>query len=149
MLMDMLPDFMRREIGDPMKLMELVLDLGRPLLLKFEDGSKRFGPDCTVATLNSVLQQFQNSTPTFHFSREGRAGLDRTLHRISAIRNASGEVIGLTIRVGKHVEGTAEILADLLQLMKSDPKDNAQERQSILLLGKESKERERERERES
>jgi len=59
------------------------------------------------------------------FGEDNRAGIPRTLHRISAIRNRSGLVIGLTCRVGRAVFGTIEILQELIE-----------EGQSILLLGR-------------
>lgn len=47
------------------------------------------------------------------FGGDNRAGIDRTLHRISAIRNRDGKVIGLTCRIGRAVLGSAAIAADL------------------------------------
>ena len=58
------------------------------------------------------------------FGGDNRAGISSTLHRISCIRNRKGRVIGLTARVGRHVPGGAEIVADIIQ-----------EGKSILLLG--------------
>ncbi len=53
------------------------------------------------------------------FGEDNRAGIQRTLHRISAIRNRSGKVIGLTCRVGRAVFGTIAILRDLIESGKS------------------------------
>lgn len=49
------------------------------------------------------------------FTNDNRAGISRTLHRISAIRNRKGEIIGLTCRVGRSVRGSANLLRDLVQ----------------------------------
>jgi stage III sporulation protein SpoIIIAA len=48
------------------------------------------------------------------FGSANRAGLVRQLHRISAIRNRESDIIGLTMRVGRHVTGNANMIADLL-----------------------------------
>jgi stage III sporulation protein SpoIIIAA len=60
-----------------------------------------------------------------HFSGDNRAGIERTLHRISAIRNRPGEIIGLTCRVGRAVFGTIGMIRDLVETG-----------QSILMLGR-------------
>ena len=52
------------------------------------------------------------------FGKDNRAGIERTLHRISAIRNRRGRIVGLTCRVGRAVTGTAEIFRDIVE---SDP----------------------------
>jgi stage III sporulation protein SpoIIIAA len=59
------------------------------------------------------------------FDADNRAGLERTLHRISAIRNRGGHIVGLTCRVGRAVYGTTDILKDLIESGKS-----------LLLLGR-------------
>ena len=53
------------------------------------------------------------------FDTDNRAGLERTLHRISAIRNRRGDVVGLTCRVGRAVYGTTDIIKDLIESGKS------------------------------
>jgi len=58
------------------------------------------------------------------FDADNRAGIDATLHRISALRSRSGGVVGLTCRVGRAVSGAAALAADL-----------AAAGESILLLG--------------
>ena len=58
------------------------------------------------------------------FTTDNRAGIERTLHRISALRNRSGRIIGLTCRVGRAISGTISVIRDLVELGKS-----------ILLLG--------------
>src|SRR5690606_36166927 len=59
------------------------------------------------------------------FGDDNRAGIERTLHRISAIRNRSGEVVGLTCRIGRAVYGTIAIIRDLVE-----------SGESLLLLGR-------------
>src|SRR5579885_1064621 len=59
------------------------------------------------------------------FGKDNRAGIERTLHRISAIRNRVGEIIGLTLRVGRAVFGTVDIVRDVI--------DSGQ---SVLLVGR-------------
>jgi stage III sporulation protein SpoIIIAA len=59
------------------------------------------------------------------FGEDNRAGIERTLHRVSAIRNRSGRIVGLTCRVGRAVTGTAEIFRDIVE-----------SGQSVLLLGR-------------
>ena len=59
------------------------------------------------------------------FSDDNRAGIERTLHRISAIRNREGKIVGLTCRVGRAVYGTIRIIEDLIRTGKS-----------LLLLGR-------------
>eukprot|EP00953_Heterococcus_sp_UTEX-ZZ885_P036436 18766-Heterococcus_DN1.PRE.1 len=58
------------------------------------------------------------------FGSDDRAGLSHTLHRISALRNRQGNIIGLTMRVGRALIGIASMIADIL-------KSNL----SILILG--------------
>ena len=53
------------------------------------------------------------------FGEDNRAGIERTLHRISAIRNRSGKIVGLTARIGRAVFGTIEIIKDLVESGKS------------------------------
>src|SRR5437016_11983139 len=53
------------------------------------------------------------------FGKDNRAGIERTLHRISAIRNRQGEIIGLTCRVGRAVYGTVDVVRDVIEAGKS------------------------------
>lgn len=59
---------------------------------------------------------------------DNRAGLEEQFHRISAIRNREGDAIGLTMRVGRHVQGNADMMADILLSRDDQPA-------SVLLLG--------------
>jgi stage III sporulation protein SpoIIIAA len=65
------------------------------------------------------------SSRVTEFTTDNRAGIERTLHRISCMRNRAGDIVGLTLRVGRAVYGTIDIVRDLLDSGKS-----------ILLLGK-------------
>ncbi len=101
-------------------LLEIVMDLGRLPEARYR-GKERFLSDreVTLEEINTVMAQIGE------FGEDNRAGIPRTLHRISAIRNRKGIVIGLTCRVGRAVFGTVAIIRDLVETGKS-----------ILLLGK-------------
>ncbi len=105
------------EYGD---LLEIVLDLGRDPEARFEGQEVVLGEEpVSVADLEYVASRIGA------FGGDNRAGIARTLHRISAIRNRSGEIIGLTCRVGRAVTGRVEIIRDIVI-----------GGQSLLLLGK-------------
>lgn len=101
-------------------LLEIVLDLGRLPMARFVDGevqlSDREIGRADIDHVDSLIGEFD---------ADNRAGIERTLHRISAIRNRHGIIVGLTCRVGRAVYGTIEIIQDLVESGKS-----------ILLLGK-------------
>ena len=102
------------------RLLEVVLDLGRVPEARFRDAS---------VTLSESEVSAENIAYTIdrigQFGEDNRAGIERTLHRISAIRNRAGIVIGLTLRVGRAVYGTIRVIEDLIMSGKS-----------VLLLGK-------------
>ena len=101
-------------------LIEIVMDLGRLPEARFNDGEITLGDiETTAENLQSVIDDIGN------FGADNRAGIERTLHRISAIRNRKGDVIGLTCRVGRAVYGTIDIIKDIVMSDKS-----------ILLLGR-------------
>lgn len=101
-------------------LVEVVLDLGRLPEARFF-GSVEYLSDLPVthADLEHCIQRVGT------FGGDNRAGIEKTLHRISAIRNRSGAVIGLTCRVGRAVFGTIGMIRDLVETG-----------QSILMLGR-------------
>ncbi|MBA3469287.1 MAG: AAA family ATPase [Herpetosiphonaceae bacterium] len=102
------------------QLIEIVLDLGRLPEARFRrDQSYLSEFEVTHEDLECVTGRIGQ------FGEDNRAGIPRTLHRISAIRNRAGTVIGLTCRVGRAVYGTIEIIRDLVEAGKS-----------ILILGK-------------
>lgn len=101
-------------------LVEVIMDLGRPAEARFPDH---------VARLSEHPVNHDDLTHTLgligDFTEDNRAGIERTLHRISAIRNRKGQIIGLTLRVGRAIYGTIEILRDLVETGKN-----------LLLLGR-------------
>ncbi|HET7079783.1 MAG TPA: AAA family ATPase, partial [Chloroflexia bacterium] len=101
------------------QLIEVVMDLGRNPEARYH-GSEVLLSDLEITRddLRYVVERIG------HFGEDNRAGIERTLHRISCIRNRSGEVIGLTCRIGRAVYGTINIIRDLVESGKS-----------ILLLG--------------
>ena len=109
LLMEKLPPWIRREVeGHGVDLEELALDLGYPLA--YTVGGRTFYSEREVRKedLDFVLHRVGG------FKENNRAGLEGTLHRISRILSALGEMAGITIRVGKFVEGVAEPLRPYL-----------------------------------
>ncbi len=101
-------------------LIEIVLDLGRVPVARFTDGEKILSDEeVSRAEIDYVVTRIGD------FDADNRAGLERTLHRISGIRNRRGTIVGLTCRVGRAVYGTIEIIQDLIESGKS-----------ILILGR-------------
>lgn len=101
-------------------LVELVLDLGRRPEARFRHGEVALSDEeVTREDLAFITQRVSR------FGDDNRAGIERTLHRISAIRNRAGEVVGLTCRVGRAVFGTLATINDLIE-----------SGESILLLGR-------------
>lgn len=101
-------------------LLEVVLDLGRPPEARFTQGEQTLDSrDVTLEEIQMVIGRIGD------FGGDNRAGIERTLHRISAIRNRKGLIIGLTCRVGRAVYGTIDIIKDIVVSDKS-----------ILLLGR-------------
>ncbi|MEN6480084.1 MAG: R3H domain-containing nucleic acid-binding protein [Anaerolineales bacterium] len=102
------------------ELLEVVLDLGRPCDARYVSGEVRLTEhEVTQDEIDYVVQRIGD------FGDDNRAGIERTLHRISAIRNRRGRIIGLTCRVGRAVFGTIDIITDIIETG-----------QSVLLLGK-------------
>jgi stage III sporulation protein SpoIIIAA len=87
------------------KVEELALDLGRPLAVRVDKGYRYSDRPVTKHDLEYVVHR----VPAFR--EDGRTGLEGTLHRIAAIREPYGELVGLTIRVGRFVRGVAGPLA--------------------------------------
>ena len=108
------------ERTDPTELLEIVLDLGREPEARVP-GREVLLADRTVTAAD--LEHVANNVG--QFGDDNRAGIERTLHRVSAIRNRSGRITGLTMRVGRAVTGTGEIIRDIVV-----------SGQSILLLGR-------------
>ncbi len=122
-LLDILPSHIRQPLHhqkDISELLEVVLDLGRPPEARFPQREIVLNPkEVGDEEINYVTSRISS------FGDDNRAGIERTLHRISAIRNRKGHIVGLTCRVGRAVFGTIKIIEDLVQSGKS-----------ILLLGR-------------
>ena len=102
------------------ELIEVVMNLGRPPQARFQD---------RAVQLTDVPASHEDLAHVLalvgEFSDDNRAGIERTLHRISALRNRKGNIIGLTLRVGRAVYGGIELLRDLIETG-----------QSLLILGR-------------
>ncbi len=122
-LLEVLPPDIREKLhgtGRADDLLEIILDLGRVPTARYTDGEIVLREqEVTREEINYVVERVGA------FDADNRAGIARTLHRISAIRNRRGDVVGLTCRVGRAVYGTIEIIEDLIASGKS-----------ILLLGR-------------
>lgn len=92
------------------QLLEVVLDLGRRPEARFPDGAEYLS-EATIT--HADLEHCISGVGAF--GGDNRAGIEKTLHRISAIRNRSGEVIGLTCRVGRAIFGTIGMIRDLVE----------------------------------
>ena len=96
------------------QLLEVVLDLGRIPEARYPGRASALGDRAiTRDDLADVVDKLGR------FGADNRAGIERTLHRISAIRNRQGEIVGLTCRVGRAVFGTVAMVRDLLDSAQS------------------------------
>jgi stage III sporulation protein SpoIIIAA len=124
LLLETLPPHIQQALeagpDDKEDLLEIIMDLGRLPEARYR-GHERFLSDREVD--QDDIDYVINRIATF--GEDNRAGIPRTLHRISAIRNRAGKVIGLTCRVGRAVFGTIAIVRDLIESGKS-----------VLLLGR-------------
>ncbi len=111
-LLALLPDPVRDALGPAERreqLLEVVLDLGRVPEARYPGQALALGEvPLTRADLDAMVARLGC------FGADNRAGIERTLHRISAIRNRRGDVVGLTCRVGRAVFGTVALVRDLL-----------------------------------
>jgi Uncharacterized protein conserved in bacteria len=145
-LLDVLPPRLRECLDREPNLddlLEIVMDLGRPAESRFpnrvielfptEEKNRdvlagelpdptdpaRIAAEVTEADIEYVTSRIGD------FGLDNRAGIERTLHRISAIRNRRGRIVGLTCRIGRAVYGTVDIIRDIVEQGKS-----------ILMLGR-------------
>ena len=105
------PEITRKlqELGRSDELLEVILDLGRVPTARYVDGEiTLIEIDITQDDIDYVVSHIGE------FDADNRGGLERTLHRISAIRNRHGKIVGLTCRVGRAVFGTVEIIQDFI-----------------------------------
>ena len=116
-LLEVLPADIRRAVeqaDDSENLLEIILDLGRVPTARFVDREVVLRPsEVTRAEIDYVDER------TGEFDADNRAGIERTLHRISAIRNRRTHIVGLTLRVGRAVYGTVDIIQDIVESGKS------------------------------
>jgi len=116
-LLDVLPLDIRHAVekaDNSDNLLEIILDLGRIPTVRFVDSELSLrDSEVTRHELDYVNERVGD------FDADNRSGIERTLHRISAIRNRRGAVVGLTLRVGRAVYGTVDIIQDLIESGKS------------------------------
>ncbi len=116
-LLNVLPLHIRQalvEQPDNSELIEIVLDLGRPPEARYPHKEITLShAEATDSDIDHVVSRIGC------FSGDNRAGIERTLHRISAMRNREGRIVGLTCRVGRAVFGTVKIIQDLVESGKS------------------------------
>ena len=102
------------QVNDSANLLEVILDLGRLPTARFLKGEIVIGEkEITREEIDFVVAQLGE------IDADNRGGLERTLHRIAAIRNRRGDIVGLTCRVGRAVYGTTDIIKDLIESAKS------------------------------
>ncbi|MCD6358345.1 MAG: single-stranded DNA-binding protein, partial [Dehalococcoidia bacterium] len=122
-LLEVLPPHIRQPLqteGARGELLEIILDLGRSPEARYTHREVTLAQsEVTEMDIDYITSRIGT------FSGDNRAGIERTLHRISAIRNREGHIIGITCRVGRAIYGTITIIQDLVQSGKS-----------LLLLGK-------------
>ncbi|MGC8972103.1 MAG: R3H domain-containing nucleic acid-binding protein [bacterium] len=122
-LLSILPPLLKEKVSNIEgleDLIEIVVDLGREPEARFPNGGILLSDKpITIEDINYVVSKIGS------FDGNNRAGIPKTLHRISCIRNRKGDIIGLTLRVGRAVYGTVDIIRDVIETGKS-----------ILLLGK-------------
>src|SRR3989304_3436135 len=125
--LDLMIDALAPHIGDPLRLrpdkrelLEAVMGLGRRPGGRFPGRevvlSEREVTDSDIEYVFSHISEF---------GEDNRAGIERTLHRISCIRNRRGRIVGLTCRVGRAVYGTIDMIEDIIRVGES-----------VLLLGR-------------
>ncbi|MGA9525582.1 MAG: R3H domain-containing nucleic acid-binding protein [Myxococcaceae bacterium] len=122
LLVDVLPERLQATMSsvNGEELLEIVLDLGRPPEARLAERTQVLDDEPVgISELEHVLSRVGP------LGNDNRAGIERTLHRVSAIRNRAGRVVGLTLRVGRAVFGTIDMLRDLVESGRS-----------ILLLGR-------------
>ncbi|MBI4302533.1 MAG: AAA family ATPase [Chloroflexi bacterium] len=125
--LDALLEALPPRIGEPLRqredrgeLLEVVMDLGRPPEARYRQWEVVLSTqEVTEADIDHVVSRIGA------FGDDNRAGIERTLHRISALRNRKGRIVGLTCRVGRAVYGTIRIIQDLVE-----------SGQGLLLLGR-------------
>lgn len=122
-LLEVLPEPVHERLqnqDDLEDLLEIVMDLGRIPEARYSAHVVELGNEAvTPSDIEHVVSRVGA------FGKDNRAGIERTLHRISAIRNRQGRIVGLTCRIGRAVYGTIDIIQDIVESGKS-----------ILMLGR-------------
>ena len=117
LLLDALPRHIcepLRQRDDNFELLEIVMDLGRRPEARYPGREVVLAEtEVTSEDLDYVVTRIED------FGEDNRAGIERTLHRISCIRNRRGRIVGLTCRVGRAVFGTIRVIEDLIKTGKS------------------------------
>lgn len=112
-LLQVLPEYLVEPLArmpERSELLEVVMDLGREPEARFPGREQMLSERViTEVDLDFVIQRIGT------FGDDNRAGIERTLHRISCIRNREGRIVGLTCRVGRAVFGTIAILRDIIE----------------------------------
>ncbi|MFN3478648.1 MAG: AAA family ATPase, partial [bacterium] len=123
LLVQILPPFISSKVEKHPRIdeiIEIVMDVGRTPEIRFPDDFEIISSrEIMYDDIEYIVKRIGD------FGKDNRAGIPRTLHRISAIRNRNGIIVGLTCRVGRAVYGAANIILDYIKTGKS-----------ILLLGK-------------
>ncbi len=125
--LDFLLDALAPHIGDPIRmrpdkhdLLEVIMDLGRLPQARFPNREVALSErEVSESDIEYVVSRISD------FGEDNRAGIERTLHRISCIRNRRGRIVGLTCRVGRAIFGTIATIEDIIQ-----------SEQSLLVLGR-------------
>ena len=116
-LLDLLPEVIKKHLlglNERKDLLEVVLDLGRVPEARYSDRVVLLGENVLSRNdLDLIIDRLGD------FGADNRAGIERTLHRISAIRNRQQDIVGLTCRVGRAVYGTVAIVRDLIETGES------------------------------
>jgi len=118
-LLALMPNDIGAFVHDYDSLIEIVLDLGRQPVIRYQNDFELMDSRTTREDIDFVTSRIRP------FADDDRSAIDGQLHRISCIRNRYGAIIGLTCRVGRHIPGSADSIRDLLLSDKS-----------ILILGK-------------
>jgi len=114
LLLDLMPKRLRDyllDLSNIEQLIEIVIDLGYYPEVRFSNTVHRL-KDLGETTIEDIVGITDRIGV---FNTDNRAGIERTLHRISAIRNRSQDIIGLTCRIGRAVEGTVDIIQDIVE----------------------------------
>lgn len=109
-LLDILPKEVVEKISTPENLIEIVLDVGRPLEVRYSDHTFEYLEDHIIS--QETIDEITSKLGTF--GQDNRVGIDGTLHRISRVQNRHEDCIGLTCRVGKPFYGSVQQVKDLI-----------------------------------